>query len=53
MTVAVIVAVLATIIGTMAAFALVRGGLRFPGADRLLFTLPIMVPGVLHRHRRC
>jgi spermidine/putrescine transport system permease protein len=45
--VAVIVALLATIIGTMAAFPLVRGGIRFPGAARILFTLPIMIPGVL------
>ena len=39
--------ILATIIGTMVAFPLVRGGLPFPGAHRLLFTLPIMIPGVL------
>jgi ABC-type spermidine/putrescine transport system permease subunit II len=45
--VAVVVAILATIIGTMAAFPLVRGGIRFPGAARILFTLPIMIPGVL------
>src|SRR4051794_874373 len=45
--VAAIVAILATIIGTMAAFPLVRGGIRFPGTARLLFTLPIMFPGVL------
>jgi ABC-type spermidine/putrescine transport system permease subunit II len=45
--VALIVAVLATTIGTMAAFPLVRGGIRFPGAARILFTLPIMIPGVL------
>ena len=46
-TVALIVAVLATIIGTMAAFVLVRGGVRYPNAARIAFTLPIMVPGVL------
>src|SRR6187431_2241433 len=46
-TVAVIVSILATIIGTMAAFVLVRGRLRFPNATRIVFTLPIMVPGVL------
>lgn len=46
-TVSVIVAVLATIIGTMAAFVLVRSGLRHPNATRIAFTLPIMVPGVL------
>jgi spermidine/putrescine transport system permease protein len=45
--VAAIVTVLATIIGTMAAFPLVRGGIRAPGAARLLFTMPIMIPGVL------
>lgn len=45
--VAFVVAVLATIIGTMAAFGLVRGRLRFPNAVRVLFTLPIMAPGVL------
>ena len=45
--VAVAVAILATIIGTTAAFALVRGGTRFAGTGRLLFTLPIMIPGVL------
>lgn len=45
--VAVVVALLATTIGTMAAFPLVRGGIRFPGAARILFTLPIMIPGVL------
>jgi ABC-type spermidine/putrescine transport system permease subunit II len=46
-TVAVVVSVLATIIGTMAAFVLVRGGIRHPSATRIAFTLPIMVPGVL------
>jgi len=46
-TVAVIVSILATIIGTMAAFVLVRGRIRFPNATRIAFTLPIMVPGVL------
>ena len=45
--VAVIVSILATIIGTMAAFVLVRGRIRFPNATRIAFTLPIMVPGVL------
>jgi len=45
--VAVVVALIATTIGTMAAFPLVRGGIRFPGAARILFTLPIMIPGVL------
>ena len=46
-TVSVVVAILATIIGTMAAFVLVRGGLRYPNITRIAFTLPIMVPGVL------
>lgn len=45
--VAFVVAVAATIIGTMAAFALVRGGIRFPGAARVVATLPIMLPGML------
>lgn len=45
--VAAAVAVLATIIGTMGAFALVRGGIRFPGAARVFATLPIMLPGML------
>ena len=45
--VSLIVSVLATIIGTMAAFVLVRGRLRYPNGIRILFTLPIMVPGVL------
>lgn len=46
-TVAVVVSILATVIGTMAAFVLVRGRIRFPNAARIAFTLPIMVPGVL------
>jgi ABC-type spermidine/putrescine transport system permease subunit II len=46
-TVAAAVAVLATIIGTMAAFPLVRGHIRFPGAARVFATLPIMLPGML------
>jgi ABC-type spermidine/putrescine transport system permease subunit II len=45
--VATIVALLSTIIGTMAAFVVVRGGIRYPSATRIAFTLPIMVPGVL------
>jgi spermidine/putrescine transport system permease protein len=45
--VAAVVAVLATVIGTMAAFPLVRGGIRFRGAFRLLYTVPIMIPSVL------
>jgi ABC-type spermidine/putrescine transport system permease subunit II len=45
--IAAIVAVLATAIGTMAAFYLVRGGIRYPNAVRIAFTMPIMIPGVL------
>jgi spermidine/putrescine transport system permease protein len=45
--VAAVVTVIATIIGTMVAFPLVRGGVRAPGALRLAFTMPIMIPGVL------
>jgi ABC-type spermidine/putrescine transport system permease subunit II len=46
-TIAVVVAILATVIGTMAAFVLVRARIRFPNGARIAFTLPIMVPGVL------
>ena len=46
-TVAAVVALLATVIGTMAAFVVVRGRIRYPNATRIAFTLPIMVPGVL------
>jgi ABC-type spermidine/putrescine transport system permease subunit II len=45
--VALIVSALATLIGTMAAFTLVRGGLRYPGAFRIVATMPIMLPGIL------
>jgi ABC-type spermidine/putrescine transport system permease subunit II len=45
--IAAIVAVLATVIGTAAAFYLVRGGVRYPNALRIAFTMPIMIPGVL------
>ncbi len=45
--VAAVVAIVSTVIGTMTAFPLVRGGFPFPGSARLLFTLPIMFPGVL------
>jgi ABC-type spermidine/putrescine transport system permease subunit II len=45
--VAIVVAVLATIIGTMAAFGLVRGGVRFPNGIRIAVTMPIMLPGIL------
>jgi spermidine/putrescine transport system permease protein len=46
-TVALVVAVLATVIGVMAAFPLVRAGLRYPNGARILFTMPIMLPGIL------
>jgi ABC-type spermidine/putrescine transport system permease subunit II len=45
--VAVLVGILATVIGTMAAFPLVRGRLRYPGGARVVATLPIMLPGML------
>lgn len=45
--VAALVGVLATVIGTMAAFPLVRGGIRYPGATRVVATMPIMFPGML------
>jgi spermidine/putrescine transport system permease protein len=45
--VAVVVTIIASIVGTMVAFPLVRGGLRGAGVLRLLFTLPIMIPGFL------
>lgn len=46
-TVALFTAFIGSIVGTMAAFVLVRGGLRFPNGARILVTLPIMFPGVL------
>jgi spermidine/putrescine transport system permease protein len=45
--IAIIVAFTATIVGTMAAFPLVRGGTRWPNAARVVFTMPIMLPGLL------
>jgi spermidine/putrescine transport system permease protein len=45
--IAVAVTIVATIIGTMVAFPLVRHGVRAPGALRLGFTMPIMIPGFL------
>lgn len=45
--VAAIVMVISTVIGTMVAFPLVRGGVKAPGTLRLGFTMPIMIPGVL------
>jgi spermidine/putrescine transport system permease protein len=44
---AAIVAVIATLVGTMAAFPLVRSGMRFPNVARILFTMPIMMPGLI------
>lgn len=44
---AAIVAVVATLIGTMAAFPLVRSGMRWPSVARILFTMPIMMPGLI------
>ena len=41
------VTIISTIIGTAAAFPLVRGGLRFPAGFRVAMTLPIMIPGIL------
>lgn len=45
--IAAVATVVATVIGTMAAFPLVRGGVPFPNATRVIFTMPIMLPGVL------
>jgi len=41
------VTLVSVILGTAAAFPLVRGGLRFPGGFRVAMTLPIMIPGIL------
>jgi spermidine/putrescine transport system permease protein len=45
--VAIGVCVMATLVGTMAAFVLVRGGIRYQGAARVVATMPIMFPGML------
>lgn len=45
--VALVVAILATTIGTMTAYGIVRGGFPHPNGARLLLTMPIMLPGVL------
>ena len=45
--VASVTSVLATCIGTAAAFPLVRSSIRFKSILRILFTLPIMIPGLL------
>jgi spermidine/putrescine transport system permease protein len=39
--------VISTVVGTAAAFSLVRSRLRFRTGFRIAFTLPIMIPGVL------
>ncbi len=41
------VTAIATVVGTAAAFPLVRSNLRFRAGLRVAFTLPIMIPGVL------
>lgn len=41
------VTVVSVVLGTAAAFPLVRAGLRFPAAFRVAMTLPIMIPGIL------
>jgi spermidine/putrescine transport system permease protein len=41
------VTVISTVVGTAAAFTLVRSRLPFRSAFRIVFTLPIMIPGVL------
>jgi ABC-type spermidine/putrescine transport system permease subunit II len=41
------VVILATAIGTAAAFPLVRARIKYPAAVRVLVTLPIMIPGLL------
>lgn len=45
--VSVVVAILATLIGTMAAFALVRGRIAHADSVRIVSTMPIMLPGIL------
>jgi ABC-type spermidine/putrescine transport system permease subunit II len=41
------VTIVSVLLGTTAAFALVRGGVRFPVGFRVAMTLPIMIPGIL------
>jgi ABC-type spermidine/putrescine transport system permease subunit II len=41
------VTLVSVVLGTAAAFPLVRAGLRFPAGFRVAFTLPIMIPGIL------
>jgi spermidine/putrescine transport system permease protein len=45
--VAIFVTIISTIVGTAAAFPLVRSKLRFRSAVRVGMTLPIMIPGLL------
>jgi spermidine/putrescine transport system permease protein len=45
--VAVQVTIISTVVGTAAAFPLVRSRLPFRNGVRLMFTLPIMIPGLL------
>src|SRR5262245_52615536 len=45
--VALMVTVVSVVLGTAAAFPLVRGRLRFPAGLRVTMTLPIMIPGIL------
>src|SRR5712691_6788290 len=45
--VALVVTVISTVVGTAAAFPLVRSRLPFRGAVRVAFVLPIMIPGLL------
>jgi len=41
------VTIVSVLLGTTAAFSLVRGGVRFPAGFRVAMTLPIMIPGIL------
>jgi spermidine/putrescine transport system permease protein len=41
------VTLISVIVGTSAAFPLVRSNLKFPAAFRVAMTLPIMIPGIL------
>ena len=41
------VTLISVVLGTAAAFPLVRAGLRFPSGFRIAMTLPIMIPGIL------
>jgi spermidine/putrescine transport system permease protein len=41
------VTLISVVVGTAAAFPLVRSNLRFPAAFRVSLTLPIMIPGIL------